>query len=155
MVRTLSSLFFFFLSSFLFSLLTTAPPWARSTKNPDAKTGPLARPFTHSLAPLTLLTPSLVGKWMIRWLFILCFVLFWTILLWLLLFILRFLLLLLFPFLLGLSTWFGENCFGKKKSCTLVWGRFSGLAPKPTQIEDRVRAGGCWWWLWWWWWWWW
>ena len=55
--------------------------WARSTKNPDVITGPLARPFAHTAhsficsAPLaslarsaaltrslTLLTPSLVGK---------------------------------------------------------------------------------------------
>ena len=27
--------------------------WARSTKNPDVSTGPLARPFARSLAPLT------------------------------------------------------------------------------------------------------
>ena len=27
--------------------------WARSTKNPDCSTGPLARPFARSLAPLT------------------------------------------------------------------------------------------------------
>ena len=27
--------------------------WARITKNPDCNTGPLARPFAHSLAPLT------------------------------------------------------------------------------------------------------
>ena len=27
--------------------------WARSVKNPDVSTGPLARPFTHSLAPLS------------------------------------------------------------------------------------------------------
>ena len=36
--------------------------WARSTKNPDVSTGPLARPFARSLAPLTSLTPSLVGQ---------------------------------------------------------------------------------------------
>ena len=27
--------------------------WVRSNKNPDESTGPLARPFAHSLAPLT------------------------------------------------------------------------------------------------------
>ena len=50
----------FFLSStlplFLLVLpfLTPSPAlWARSTKNPDVSTGPLARPFAHSLAPLT------------------------------------------------------------------------------------------------------
>ena len=52
-------------------------PWSRSTKNQDVSTGPLARPFARSLAPLTRslaplapftrllarsLTPSLVGK---------------------------------------------------------------------------------------------
>ena len=66
--------------------------WARIVKNPDCSTGPLARLFTHSLAPLTWLfalhyslrsraplrsltslTPSLVRQWMIRWLSILCF----------------------------------------------------------------------------------
>ena len=63
--------------------------WARITMNTDWSTGPLARPFAHSLAPLTRLlaphyslrsrapfvllitslTPLLVGKWIIRWLF--------------------------------------------------------------------------------------
>ena len=59
-------------------------------KNPDRRTGPLARPFAGLLAPLvrllrhdrcahsfarslTSLTPLLVGQWMIRWLIILCF----------------------------------------------------------------------------------
>ena len=77
--------------------LTSAFPrcfalWARITKNTDWSTGPLARPFARSLAPLTRLlaldcslhsrpllrslansltslTPSLVGQWMIGWLF--------------------------------------------------------------------------------------
>ena len=31
----------------------TAALWARSIKNPDVSTGPLARPFARSLAPLT------------------------------------------------------------------------------------------------------
>jgi len=72
--------------------------WARINKNTDWSTGSLAHPFAHSLARLThsallaslarstaltylltLLTPSLVGQWMIRWLFILCFFLFWPI----------------------------------------------------------------------------
>ena len=35
---------------------------ARIFKNSDCSTGSLARPFTRSLAPLTSLTPSLVGK---------------------------------------------------------------------------------------------
>ena len=71
--------------------------WARITKKTDWSTGPLARPFIRSLAPLTCslaphnllclcaccahslarsltsLTPELLGKWMIRWLFILVF----------------------------------------------------------------------------------
>ena len=37
--------------------------WARTTKDTDWSTGPLARRFARLLAPLTLLTPSLVGKW--------------------------------------------------------------------------------------------
>ena len=72
--------------------------WARTTKNTHWSTGPLAPPFAHLLVPLTcslalhcllcsraqlcslvcsltLLFPSLVGKWIIRWLFFL----FWTI----------------------------------------------------------------------------
>ena len=68
--------------------------WSRITKNTHCSTGSLAR-TAHSFAcstllasltrsaalarSLTLLTPSLVGKWMIRWLFCLCFFfLFWT-----------------------------------------------------------------------------
>ena len=62
--------------------------WARSSKKPDVRTWPLALacPFVHSLAPLTrslaLLTPLLMGQWMIGWLFFLCFFLFWTIMPW-------------------------------------------------------------------------
>ena len=33
--------------------LVTEALWARSTKNPDERTGPLAHPFASSLAPLT------------------------------------------------------------------------------------------------------
>ena len=40
--------------------------WARLTKNPDCSTGPLARPFARSLAPLTSFTSSFVGKCKIR-----------------------------------------------------------------------------------------
>ena len=43
--------------------------WSGTNKNRDVSTGPLARPFAHllapltrSLAPLTSLTSSLVGK---------------------------------------------------------------------------------------------
>ena len=36
--------------------------WARITKNTDWSNGPLARLFVRLLAPLTLLTPFLVGK---------------------------------------------------------------------------------------------
>ena len=36
--------------------------WSGTNKKRDVSTGPLARPFAHSLAPLTSLTPSLVGK---------------------------------------------------------------------------------------------
>ena len=36
--------------------------WPRTNINPDLSTGPLARPFARSLAPLTSLSPSLVGK---------------------------------------------------------------------------------------------
>ena len=39
--------------------------WARTTKNTDWSTGPLARPFAHSLAPLTRLLAlhfSLMGQ---------------------------------------------------------------------------------------------
>ena len=39
--------------------------WDRTAKIWDESTGPLARPFTRSLAPLTSLNPSLVGKWII------------------------------------------------------------------------------------------
>ena len=34
-------------------LLQPTPLWFRSAKNRDVSTGPLARPFAHSLAPLT------------------------------------------------------------------------------------------------------
>ena len=71
--------------------------WYRSAKNPDESTGPLARLFARSLAPLTRslappcllrsratlcsfgcllahsLTPELVGKCISRWLLCLCF----------------------------------------------------------------------------------
>ena len=71
--------------------------WARTTKNTDWSTGPLARPFARSLVRshcslvrllrtagfaralrcahsfARSLIPSLVGKWFIRWLFCLCF----------------------------------------------------------------------------------
>ena len=87
------------------------PLWSRTAKNTDCSTGPLARPLAHSLAPLThllaldcslrprpplrslvrslshfahsltLLTPSLVGKCIIRWLFCLCFFPFSTVVL--------------------------------------------------------------------------
>ena len=72
--------------------------WSRITRNTDWSTGPLARPFvylrrslicllclacfTHTLCyahSLTLLTPSLMGNWLLGWLFFLCFSLFWTI----------------------------------------------------------------------------
>ena len=36
--------------------------WSGTNKNRDVSTGPIARPFARSLAPLTSLTPSLVGK---------------------------------------------------------------------------------------------
>ena len=48
----------------------TSTQWFRTAKNRDVSTGPLARPFARSLAPLT---PSLVGQWFIRLLFCLWF----------------------------------------------------------------------------------
>ena len=41
--------------------------WSKTAKNKESSTGPLAHPFARSL------TPSLVGKGMIRRLFCLCF----------------------------------------------------------------------------------
>ena len=44
------------IDDFLFVIVlvkTNVTLWARSTKNPDLSTGPLTRPFTRSLAPLT------------------------------------------------------------------------------------------------------
>ena len=35
------------------SVKTNTPQWVRSAKNRDVSTGPLARPFARSLAPLT------------------------------------------------------------------------------------------------------
>ena len=78
-----------------------AARWSGTSKNQDVSTGPLARPFAHSLSPLThslappsslcsraplhsfarsltSLTPSLMGQWMIGQLFCLCFFLFST-----------------------------------------------------------------------------
>ena len=84
------------------SLFVGAPFWAKITKNRECSTGSVTQWVTrlsicsfactaHSFAcsallaslvrsaALTSLTPSLVGKWMIRWLFFQCFFLFWTI----------------------------------------------------------------------------
>ena len=63
----------YFCTSLELSTFLIGKKWARSTKNPDVSTGPLARPFAlsliHSFAHLlTQLAYSLVRKWMIRWL---------------------------------------------------------------------------------------
>ena len=50
--------------SWVSKILTITALWARSTKKTDWSTGPLARPFARSLAPLTC---SLALHYLLRW----------------------------------------------------------------------------------------